>query len=439
MSGVNFLERTGPNSLVDVRRTTSDSAGQRTTDAPHAAKHDRSDRLRYVLCVRILMLSWDFPPQAVGGTAAHVTGLCDALAHAGHDVIVFTVDDRRADRVAERAGPVRVYRADAHMPWIPEERPLARAASANHALVKLADQVELDRDGWTPDVVHGHDWSVGWACDTLSTLYSVPFILTMHGTESVRHGGSLPQGESSDISAIEWWLAFQADRLITPTRFIVDQLVSGFEISPERIVRIPNGIDAALWRTDDAVEREALVVSWGRVQYEKGFQVLARAMSTLRGRLPDVACTIAGRGSYLPELQTQIDVEGVSELIDLPGFLHDEQLRALLSRAGCVVIPSLYEPFGVVALEALAAGAPLIVARTGGLAELIAGTDAGLTFEPGNPDDLAHCVEMVLRNPLLSEQLTASARDLVERKYSWGAIAATTAQVYETAISVGNR
>ena len=381
------------------------------------------------------MLSWEFPPQATGGTAAHVTGLADALAANGHEVVVLTVADRRADLDAEREGPVRVFRAEPDMPWIPPERPLALTASANHAIVKLADRVETELDGWTPDVVHGHDWRVGWASDTLATLYDVPFLLTMHGTERVRHGGNLPPGEPTDIASIEWWLAFRADRLISPTRFIVDHLVADFELAPEQVVRVPNGIDPARWDGHDRHdEREPLVVSWGRVQYEKGFQVLARAMTTLRGRIPDVRCTIAGRGSYLPELQTQIDVEGVSDLVDLPGFLHDEDLRRLVHRAGCIVIPSLYEPFGVVALEALAAGAPLVVARTGGLAELIAGTDAGLTFEPGNPDDLARCVEMVLRSPSLATQLTESARRLVSDRYSWRAIAQTTVVVYETAL-----
>ena len=142
---------------------------------------------------------------------------------------------------------------------------------------------------------------------------------------------------------------------------------------------------------------------------------------------------IAGRGSYLPELQTQIDVEGVSDLIELPGFVADADLRHLVHRAGCVVIPSLYEPFGIVALEALAAGAPLIVARTGGLAELVVGTHAGVTFEPGNPDDLADAIEQVLMNDELATILVANARDLVERKYAWEAIARATAEVYASA------
>lgn len=394
--------------------------------------------------MRVLLLSWDFPPKETGGTAAHVAGLSQALAASGHDVVVLTISHPRADRDAERDGPVRVVRAVVDLPWIPKTEPVSRTASANHAVVKLGATLSDMLDGWRPDVVHGHDWRMGWAADTLSSLFDVPFLLTMHGTERVRHGGQLPPGTPADINSIEWWLAFQADRLISPTRFMVDQLVSGFELPPELVVRIPNGIDPDLWKppvdgssNDDPVEREQLVLSWGRVQFEKGFQVLARSMATVRTRVPGVECTIAGRGSYQPELQAQIDVEGVSDIVRIAGFVDDTELRALTQRAGCVVIPSLYEPFGLVALEALAAGAPLVVARTGGLAELIEGTDAGLTFEPGRPDDLANCIERVLTDQLLADELTRNARDLIERKYSWKAIASATAHVYAAA-ATGN-
>lgn len=376
------------------------------------------------------MLSWDYPPRVTGGTAAHVAGLSQALVDAGHDVVVLTISDRMTGPDEPPGGP-RVLRAPlAKLPWLPQSEPISRSASANHALVALTAQ--LRREGWEPDVVHGHDWRVGWASDTLAALHDVPFALTMHGTERIRHGGNLPQGVPTDVNSIEWWLAFRARRLIASSNFMVEQLVTGFELAPEQVTRVPNGIDPALWEFPDAmpVEREPLIVSWGRVQYEKGFQVLARAMHVLRGRVPDVNCTIAGRGSYLPELQSQIDVEGVSDLVELPGYVPDAELRKLVRRAGCVVIPSLYEPFGLVALEALAAGAPLIVAHTGGLSEMIDGTDAGLTFEPGNADDLAACIERVLTDHELAVSLTEHAERLVHSTYAWDAIAMTTAQVY---------
>jgi glycogen(starch) synthase len=374
------------------------------------------------------MLAWDYPPRTTGGTAAHVSGLSHALVEGGHDVTVLTISERRI--APERDGGLLVLRAPiADLPWLPPSEEISRTASANHALIALT--AGLAAEGWRPDVVHGHDWRVGWAADTLSTLYDVPFALTMHGTERIRHGGNLPRGTPSDVNSVEWWLAFRAQRLIASTRFMVEQLVTGFELSPDQVTRIPNGIDPELWEFPTATtEREPLVVSWGRVQYEKGFQVLARAMQLLRGSIDDVHCTIAGRGSYLPELQSQIDVEGVSDLIDLPGFLPDDELRKLVQRAGCVVIPSLYEPFGLVALEALAAGAPLIVADTGGLSEMIDGTDAGLMFEPGNPDELARQILRVLKDGALARSMTAHAEELVRRRYAWDAIAESTAAVY---------
>ena len=356
--------------------------------------------------------------------------------------MVLTVADRPAELGANPPEGVRVLRTLVDLPWLPPSEAVTRIASANHAVTKAGSRLVGDLEGWEPDIVHAHDWQLGWAADSLAARYDVPFVLTMHGTERVRHGGQLPLGHPTDINSIEWWLAFQADRMISPTRFIVEQLITGFELADDHVTHIPNGIDPELWRPANGfgtptTPRPPLVVSWGRVQYEKGFQVLARAMHELRRRVPDVECVIAGRGSYLPELQTQVDVEGVSDILGLPGYLDDTDLRRLVHRAGCVVIPSLYEPFGIVALEALAAGAPLIVARTGGLAELVADTDAGVTFEPGNPDDLADAIEQVLTNSELATLLVANARDLVERKYAWTAIARSTSDLYAEVVATG--
>ena len=142
---------------------------------------------------------------------------------------------------------------------------------------------------------------------------------------------------------------------------------------------------------------------------------------------------IAGRGRYLAELQTQIDMEGVGDIVQLAGFVPDGELRALLRRTGCVVIPSLYEPFGIVALEGMAAGAPTIVARTGGLAEIVEGTDSGLLFEPGNHVALANCIAEVLTHPELADSMRTKAASLLASKYTWDAIAAATLGVYNKA------
>ncbi len=391
------------------------------------------------------MLSWEYPPLSVGGVAAHVDGLATALVTAGHDVALFTRSHPTAPEIAEVSG-VKVLRCDAEMPWIaarsdhssPNMVGIAQAASANHSLVNLCELLE----DWQPDIVHAHDWQVAWAADVCARRFQVPLITTFHGTERSRHGGHLPPGESMDINSVEWWLAFRSARIIAGTRLMAREIASGFELDPAMIHRIPNGIDTTWWTSGDRIDPATddvpngpVVLTWGRVQFEKGFQVLARAMTLLRQRVPGITCYIAGRGSYIPELQSQIDIEGVSDIVTLMGYVSDPELRELIHHSTCVVIPSLYEPFGVVGLEALAAGAALIVANTGGLAELAGGTGAALLFEPGNTAELADRIEELITSPELATELRQRAAELLDASYTWDAIAARTCDVYRDVLT----
>ncbi len=403
------------------------------------------------------MLSWEYPPLSVGGVAAHVDGLATALVAAGHEVVLMTRGHSSTEEDSEFSG-VRVLRCDAQMPWISAQSSggtltgttIAQVASANHSLVNLC----LLLGDWQPEVVHAHDWQVAWASDVCARRYAAPLVTTFHGTERSRHGGHLPPGESMDINSVEWWLAFRSQRIIAGTKLMAREIASGFELDPALIHRIPNGIDTSWWTTGEPTsvgeqgstgeqgsaivgsdQHELsgpgpVVLTWGRVQFEKGFQVLARAMSLLRQRVPGITCLIAGRGSYIPELQSQIDIEGVSDIVTLMGYVSDPELRELIHQSTCVVIPSLYEPFGVVALEAMAAGAALVVANTGGLAELAGGTGAALLFEPGNTAELADRIEELITSETMAAELRAQAAELLEASYTWAAMAARTVEVY---------
>ncbi|MFM8312053.1 MAG: glycosyltransferase family 4 protein [Ilumatobacteraceae bacterium] len=381
--------------------------------------------------MRVLMLSWEYPPHLVGGIATHVEGLAAALARAGHDVVVCTPAAPGSDDADESVGGVRVLRADVGLPWLPDDEFVARAIAVNHHLVRITSML----GSWTPDVVHAHDWLTAWAADTLRALHHVPMVATVHATERGRHGGHLPEGLPGTVNSAEWWLTYQARSVIACSRYMVREVIDGFDLPPDKVHLVPNGIDVARWTTGRArpPAHGPLVVAWGRVQYEKGFQVLVRAIAELRHRVPGLRCVIAGRGTYLPELQGQIDVDGVGDIVHLAGFMPDADLRTLLADAACVVIPSLYEPFGIVALEGMAAGAPVVVARTGGLAEILAGTGAGQLFEPGDPHDLAAAIERVVADPAAAEQMRTEAAALLRRTYSWDAVAAATLQVYEAA------
>jgi len=374
------------------------------------------------------MLSWEYPPLVVGGIAAHVDGLSRAMAAAGHDVTVFSLhhpsvgDDVTVDGV-------RVLRANTDLPWIPADNLVAAMASANHQIVQLAARL----GDWRPEVVHAHDWLVGWAGDTLHTLFGVPLVATVHATERGRHGGHVPPGMPAAINAAEWWLTYQARQVIACSQFMIREIVDGFELPVEKIHLVPNGVEPDVWQSARPRQPDPaapLVVAWGRIQYEKGFQVLAEAIGQLRSRIPGIHCVIAGRGSFLPELQTRVDVDGLGDVVTLAGFVPDDELKDLLRRASCVVIPSLYEPFGIVALEGMASGAPTVVARTGGLAEIVADTGAALLFEPGNAGSLAHQIAAVLNDPAMADGMCVVAERLLADRYSWSAIAEATVAVY---------
>jgi glycogen(starch) synthase len=384
--------------------------------------------------MRIAMVSWEYPPLVVGGLAAHVDGVSRALVRAGHEVVVLTLHhpDVPDDSVVDG---VRVLRARTDLPWLPDDNFLAKMSSANHKIVQLTTAL----DGWRPDLVHAHDWLVAWAGDDLRALWDVPFIATMHATEKGRQGGSIPPGQPSGIHATEWWLTFQANSVITCSEFMRREVVSAFDLPPAKVHMVPNGVDASIWEPPSPPPRRGadgpLVVSWGRVQYEKGFQTLVAALPLLRFGHPRLRVVIAGRGSHLGELEAQAQRLGVDHMVRFPGFVPDDDLRHLLHTCSAAVIPSLYEPFGIVALEALAAGAPLVAAAAGGLVEVLDGTGAGLLFPPGDVDGLARALEHILAEPELVAASHAAGQQLVHDVYSWDAVAAATVPQYQALLA----
>ena len=379
------------------------------------------------------MVTWEYPPRVVGGISPHVGGLSKALVRAGHEVVVLTLAhaDAADDEVVDG---VRVLRCHTELPWLPDDNFLARMASLNHQLVQLRARL----GAWAPDVVHAHDWLVAWAGDTLRVLWSVPLVATVHATERGRQGGNIPAGQPSGINATEWWLTYQSRQVICCSSFMVDEVVHAFQLPREKVHLVPNGVDADDWAPPVPAPRRGqdgpLVVSWGRVQYEKGFQTLVEATARLRHDMPRLHVVVAGRGSYLDELRHLAHQRGAHEHLHFPGFVTDAELRDLLHRASAAVIPSLYEPFGIVALEALASGAPLVSAASGGLVEVLHGTGAALLYAPGDVDELEHQLRRVLTDPNVAAHGQRSGAALVRERYSWDAVAQATVPVYRAAL-----
>lgn len=390
------------------------------------------------------MLSWEYPPVLVGGLGRHVHALATALAAAGHDVTVATRYGLNPDgtpaALDETVDGVRIVRA-------PEDPPLFEFGSStlmqwamafNHALTRAALYATRTQDF---DVIHAHDWLVTHAAVTLKHHLGLPLVATIHSTEAGRHRGWLPDDTSKAIHSIEWWLTYEARRVLACSdhmRWEIDQL---FDLPDSKTTIVPNGVDVDAFTVEPEETARVrhrygdgpLVVFAGRLVYEKGVQDLIDAVPIIAGRHPGLSIVIAGEGPHEEQLRDQVRRRRLDESVIFTGFVNGRDLPRLLAAADCFAMPSRYEPFGMVALEAIAAGAPVVAAHSGGLAEFIIDRQTGLTHIPGDPDSLAMALDTMLTDPELAENVRSSAADMVRERFTWEPIAERTLAEYDRA------
>jgi glycogen synthase len=390
--------------------------------------------------VRVLMLSWEYPPLVVGGLGRHVEALARELAAAGHDVQVVTrgEKDEIVDEVIEGVH-VRRAAADPIAIDFTTETLLAWAQAAEHALIRAA--LPLVRHH-RPDVVHAHDWLVAQSASTLSGTSGASLVATMHATEAGRHQGWLPKPLNLAIHSVERWLAQSATTVITCSRTMRDEVSRLFELDGAHVQVVPNGIDAERWRAPSAARAAMraryagegpLLVFAGRLVHEKGVQTLLDAVRALRELHPGLRVAIAGTGTYEEALQARARKLRVARTVEWLGFLEEDEVAALLGAADVAIVPSLYEPFGIVALEAAAARVPLVVAETGGLNDLVTDGVASRSFAPGDVSALVRAVDAVLADPDGSRRAVERATRVIRRDYTWQAVAEHTAEIYRRA------
>jgi len=385
--------------------------------------------------MRILHLSWEYPPVVYGGLGRHVHALAEAQAALGHDVVVITQhqDDAALDEVVSG---VRIVRVPQDPPQVPISDMLAWVMGFDHTVARAG--VRLARE-WEPDVVHGHDWLITHAAATMKTLFDVPLVATVHATEAGRHQGWLPDDANKAIHSMEWWLTYEARRVITCSSHMSWEVTRLFELPPDKVDVIPNGIDLDRWSVSDAAVAQAradlapdgpLVVYSGRLEWEKGVHDLLEAMPELRRRHPGLRMAVVGDGTQADELARQADELGLTDVVTFVGWVEDEDLVALAAAADVAVVPSIYEPFGLVALEAAAVGTPLVVADTGGLREFVEHGVTGLRFEARDVPALTDAVSALIDDEVLARRLVRDARVVVSGDYSWEHVAARTVEVY---------
>jgi glycogen(starch) synthase len=387
------------------------------------------------------MLSWEYPPLVVGGLGRHVEAIARELAQQGHDVRVVTRGSDGAARTEMREG-VRIVRAatDPIAIDFTTESLLAWSQAAEHAMLRAALPI-LRR--WQPDVVHAHDWLVAQSAVTVIRATGAPLVATLHATEAGRHSGWLPSPLNRAIHSLERWLAHQAAAVITCSTTMHDEVTTNLELAGSRVHVVPNGIDAERWTATARAQAAAraqyvaegpLIVFAGRLVHEKGVQTLLRAVRPLRDAHPGLRLVIAGTGPHEGTLRETARRLRIARAVEFLGFVADTRLPALLAAADAVVVPSFYEPFGIVALEAACAGAPLVLAETGGLRDLAVDGVAAASFPSGEVDALAAAVGKVLVDPVAARRAAARTARRVRRDYTWRAVAERTAEVYRGAV-----
>jgi glycogen(starch) synthase len=290
------------------------------------------------------------------------------------------------------------------------------------------------------DVIHSHDWLVADAAERLARRVRRPWLTTVHATEFGRHQGWVQNHPQSHIHAAERAMVARADRVITCSDFMRTHVSTVFRVPPGRITVISNGIDPRDLepvaedlpglRARFAAPEERLVLLVGRLVYEKGFHVALDALAPVIRRLGDVRFVVAGTGTAEEELKRQARRLRLMRRGTFLGWIGDDMLHSLYRIADLCIVPSIYEPFGLVALEAMASGCLCVVADTGGLREVVPDDGSvGHRFRSRDSDALGAIVEQVLEDDEARARAVAAAREHV-LQFDWIEVARRTRGVY---------
>jgi glycogen synthase len=399
--------------------------------------------------MRVLLISWEYPPVIEGGLGRHVRKLSEHLVRDGVEVHVLTRGGGRLPTEADQHG-VTVHRVrvggweggwgsqfpkdpSAFVRWVD-----AMNAHMHALAAELCDSLEFD-------LVHSHDWLVAGAAQLAARQLERPWLVTVHATEFGRHQGWVQNHPQSHIHAAERAMVRGADHVITCSRYMRVHVANVFGVRPSKITPIPNGIDPRelepveadlpALRARYAEPGELLVLLVGRLVYEKGFHLALDALAPVVRRVGGVRFVVAGTGTAEAELKRQARRLGLDGHGVFLGWLGDDMLHSLYRVSDLCIVPSIYEPFGLVALEAMASGCLCVVADTGGLREVVPvdGT-VGLRFPSRDATALRAVLERVLTDDAARVQLVAEAREHVLR-FDWAEVARRTAEVYDTLVA----
>jgi glycogen synthase len=383
--------------------------------------------------VKALLLTREYPPHIYGGAGVVVGHLANALGR------LMAVDVRCfGARDAAKAGQVSVR---GYTPW---ERlaPGADGPRFAPALETLSIALAMARDPVDADVAHAHTWYADMAGLWIRTLHRIPLCVTLHSMEPLRPWKADQLGSGYLLSSwIEKTAVEAADRVIAVSQRMRDDILAHFEVEPDRVVVIHNGIDPDQFRRTEARDvlarrgvREPYVLFVGRITDQKGIFHLLEAAPKLPAGVQVVLCASA---PDTPEIEARLrravpehpNVVWIGEMVPVP------EVVQLYSHAAVFVCPSVYEPFGLINLEAMACETPVVASAVGGILEVVEDGHTGVLVQPGRPDDLAAAIRRLLEDPARGRAMGHAGRARVEAQFSWASVAARTRDVYADAIA----
>jgi starch synthase len=401
-----------------------------------------TDRLRVALCTR------EYPPEVYGGAGVHVEHLAAALAeHA--DIAVHCFGAPREDPLV----------AAAYRPWSELKGAAPHRAALETFSVDLAMAAALEG----VDVVHTHTWYANLAGHLAKLTYDVPHLMTSHSLEPLRPWKAEQLGGGYQLSLwAERTAAEAADAIIAVSRGMRDDVLRSYPpVDPHRVHVIHNGVDTDVYRPDrdgDVLEERGIdpavptAVYVGRVTRQKGLPHLLDAAEHLTAGTQLVL--LAGApdteeiAREVADHVSRLEAGGRLRVAWIPEMLTRREVVQVLSHATVFVCPSIYEPFGLVNVEAMACGTPVVASAVGGIPEIVVDGETGflVPFQPGDDDfgspadpagfarDLARRINGLLDDPDAARRMGRAARERVEAEFAWPAIARQTMALYRSLV-----
>ena len=395
--------------------------------------------------MRIAQVSYHTNPVAplggrhTGGMNVYVSELSRELARRGHHVDLFTRRDGERPEVTALAPGLRLVQLSAGPP-----APLEKELLTPFLPAFVAEMARFAaNEGETYDLVHSHYWQGIAAGEPFARAQGAPHLVMFHTLGEVKNRARVSEEEPGERIGRERELAASADAIITASGHEHDLLARYYDADPARMVSIPCGIDTDLFRPRDRdecrreldIEADRPVLLWvGRLEKLKGVDILIDAVAQLDE--PDVLLlVVGGDGQALRgELEAQAQEAGLGGNVRFTGAVPHEELPAWYSAADVCVVPSYYESFGLVAVEAMACGTPVVASRVGGLVSTVTDGVNGYLIPWRCPEPFAEKLEVLIRNPELRANFARSARESVQR-FRWDEIARRMDALYEDVIA----